>query len=76
MTHDAKGLLISADEAARLENETAQRLTMEKKLLLILDLDQTIIHATVEPTVGEWQRDKDNPNYHILKVWFLACSLF
>jgi len=25
-----------------------------RKLSLIVDLDQTIIHTTVEPTIGEW----------------------
>lgn len=31
-----------------------------------MDLDQTIIHATVDPTVGEWMKDKKNPNYGAL----------
>lgn len=26
----------------------------EKRLILIVDLDQTIIHTTVDPTVGDW----------------------
>jgi RNA polymerase II subunit A-like phosphatase len=38
-----------------------------RKLSLIVDLDQTIIHATVDPTVGEWMRDPDNPNYNAVK---------
>ena len=38
-----------------------------KKLSLVVDLDQTIIHATVDPTVAEWQRDKDNPNHDAVK---------
>lgn len=33
---------------------------------LIVDLDQTIIHATVDPTVGEWLDDPDNPNFSAL----------
>lgn len=37
-----------------------------KKLSLIVDLDQTIVHATVDPTVGEWLQDPDNPNYKAL----------
>jgi RNA polymerase II subunit A C-terminal domain phosphatase len=30
-------------------------------------LDQTIIHATVDPTVEEWQKDVNNPNYEAVK---------
>jgi len=28
-----------------------------RKLSLIVDLDQTIIHTTVDPTVGDWMAD-------------------
>lgn len=58
MTHDALGVTISKQEAERIENAHATELIAQKKLLLILDLDQTIIHATVDPTVGEWMRDQ------------------
>lgn len=67
MTHDKLGVTVSTQEAARIENENAERLIAEKKLSLILDLDQTIIHATVDPTVGEWMKDPDNSNYPALK---------
>ncbi|KAL3901159.1 MAG: hypothetical protein SGCHY_000820 [Lobulomycetales sp.] len=67
IAHNSLGLLISPSEAVRLERETASRLLREKKLLLILDLDQTILHATVEPTVGEWKRDPSSPNFGILQ---------
>ena len=33
----------------------------------MVDLDQTIIHATVDPTVAEWQKDPNNPNYEAIK---------
>jgi RNA polymerase II subunit A-like phosphatase len=33
----------------------------------VVDLDQTIIHATVDPTVAEWQKDPQNPNYDAVK---------
>ena len=54
MNHDASGPLVSSDEARRIEEETANRLRASRKLILIVDLDQTIVHATVDPTVGEW----------------------
>lgn len=34
---------------------------------MVVDLDQTIIHATVDPTVAEWQKDKTNPNHDAVK---------
>ncbi|KAI8910234.1 RNA polymerase II subunit A C-terminal domain phosphatase [Gorgonomyces haynaldii] len=66
MTHDARGVTISRNEAARLEHERAQMLIQDRKLSLLLDLDQTVIHATVDPTVGEWMKDSGNPNYPAL----------
>lgn len=42
------------EEAQRIEEETAEHLLKSRKLSLIVDLDQTIVHATVDPTVGEW----------------------
>ena len=54
MTHSAFGPTVSLEEAQRIEMETAERLLKARKLSLIVDLDQTIVHATVDPTVGEW----------------------
>lgn len=54
MTHGASGPTVSASEALRIEKETAVKLNEARKLILIVDLDQTIVHATVDPTVGEW----------------------
>ncbi|TFK70427.1 hypothetical protein BDN72DRAFT_887951 [Pluteus cervinus] len=54
MTHSAFGPTVSLEEAQRIERETAERLLNSRKLSLIVDLDQTILHATVDPTVGEW----------------------
>ncbi|GAA5856535.1 hypothetical protein JCM9279_003013, partial [Rhodotorula babjevae] len=62
MVHDVGGLTVSLDEAHRLESATTNRLLAAKKLSLIVDLDQTIVHATVEPTVWEWKQDPKNPN--------------
>ncbi|KIY50645.1 hypothetical protein FISHEDRAFT_12865, partial [Fistulina hepatica ATCC 64428] len=54
MTHSADGPTVSFEEAQRIERETAVQLIQARKLSLIVDLDQTIVHATVDPTVGEW----------------------
>ncbi|TFK56764.1 hypothetical protein OE88DRAFT_1670218 [Heliocybe sulcata] len=54
MTHLAHGPTVSLEEAQRIERETADHLLKSRKLSLIVDLDQTIVHATVDPTVGEW----------------------
>ena len=67
MAHDNNNLKISVDEAARVENQGKLRLLRSKKLSLVVDLDQTIIHATVVPTVAEWQKDPDNPNFEAVK---------
>ncbi|KAH0558395.1 hypothetical protein GP486_004948 [Trichoglossum hirsutum] len=67
MIHDNMDLTVSADEANRIEEEAKRRLLQSRKLSLVVDLDQTIIHATVDPTVEEWQKDVNNPNYEAVK---------
>ncbi|KAJ3326879.1 Carboxy-terminal domain (CTD) phosphatase, partial [Gonapodya sp. JEL0774] len=65
--HNNAALKVTKSEAMRLEKETTERLLRSRKLSLVLDLDQTIIHATVDPTVGEWMEDPTNPNYPVLQ---------
>ncbi|KAF2457598.1 hypothetical protein BDY21DRAFT_285752 [Lineolata rhizophorae] len=67
MAHGTTALFISQSEAARLEEEAKRRLLSKRKLSLVVDLDQTIIHATVDPTVAEWQKDENNPNHGAVK---------
>lgn len=65
--HGHTALLISQAEASRADEEAKRRLLDSKKLSLVVDLDQTVIHATVDPTVGEWQEDENNPNHAAVK---------
>lgn len=67
MIHDQNFLTVSEGEASRAEEELQRRLLKHRKLSLVVDLDQTIIHACIEPTVGEWQRDVNSPNYEAVK---------
>ncbi|KAF7541719.1 hypothetical protein G7054_g372 [Neopestalotiopsis clavispora] len=67
MVHDNVALKVSATEAEKKELELQERLLTQRKLSLVVDLDQTVIHACVEPTIGEWQRDPSNPNYESVK---------
>lgn len=67
MTHDNTALLVSRNEARRAEEESKKRLLESKKLSLIVDLDQTVIHTTCERTIAEWQSDPENPNYEFVK---------
>ena len=67
MIHDQTYLTVSQDEASKAEEELQRRLLKHRKLSLVVDLDQTIIHACIEPTVGEWQRDPTSPNYEFVK---------
>src|SRR5690242_14931818 len=67
LTHDNTALLVSHNEAVRAEEDTKKRLLTSKKLTLIVDLDQTVIHTTCERTVAEWQADPENPNYEAVK---------
>ena len=67
MDHNNVSLTISPAEAAKAEDEAKRRLLASKKLSLVVDIDLTIIQATVEHTVAEWQKDPDNPNHDAVK---------
>lgn len=67
MVHDNIALTVSEDQATRAEMQLQRRLLKDRKLSLVVDLDQTIIHACIDPTVGEWQSDPSNPNYDAVK---------
>ncbi|KAJ3188821.1 Carboxy-terminal domain (CTD) phosphatase [Gaertneriomyces sp. JEL0708] len=67
MSHDALGVTVSKDIAKQLDQNTSQRLVKERRLTLILDLDQTLVHATIDPTVRDWMADPTNPNYGALQ---------
>ncbi|CAG8690432.1 14245_t:CDS:10, partial [Acaulospora morrowiae] len=60
MAHNVAGLTVSLSEAERLEKETSTRLLKSRKLSLIVDLDQTLIHATVDSKVEDWMKDESN----------------
>lgn len=66
LAHDSKGVMISHKEAQRIESLTTERLLKQKKLSLLLDLDQTVVHATVDSTVKEWLENPNNPNFPAL----------
>ncbi|KAF2743904.1 hypothetical protein M011DRAFT_471030 [Sporormia fimetaria CBS 119925] len=67
MTHNNVALLVSEREAGRADEEARTRLLSAKKLSLIVDLDQTVIHTTCERTVADWQADENNPNHEAVK---------
>lgn len=67
MVHDNISLMVSRSQAVRAEVTLQRRLLKDRKLSLVVDLDQTIIHACIEPTVGEWQADPTNPNHDAVK---------
>lgn len=67
MTHVNTALLVSHKEARKAEEASKNRLLEAKKLTLIVDLDQTVIHTTCERTIAEWKEDTSNPNYDFVK---------
>jgi RNA polymerase II subunit A-like phosphatase len=67
MVHDQTYLTVSEDHAQQTEAKLQRRLLQSRKLSLVVDLDQTIIQACIDPTVGEWQKDPSNPNYESVK---------
>ncbi|KAJ2649822.1 CTD phosphatase Fcp1 [Coemansia sp. RSA 1250] len=70
MFHEATGLRVSTDVAAAIDADTQSRLWKHRKLSLIIDLDQTIIHATdtSNPHFGSWLSENyqgpEHPDSH------------
>ncbi|SMN22033.1 similar to Saccharomyces cerevisiae YMR277W FCP1 Carboxy-terminal domain (CTD) phosphatase [Maudiozyma saulgeensis] len=67
ISHTDLNLKISRKAASDIGHDIKKRLRNDKKLVLVVDLDQTVIHCGVDPTIGEWKRDPTNPNYETLK---------
>jgi RNA polymerase II subunit A C-terminal domain phosphatase len=70
LMHDMKddsSITVSAEQAARIGHANQRRLLKERRLTLVVDLDQTIIHTCVEKTIAEWKADPTNPNYDAVK---------
>lgn len=69
--HDSLGLVVSPREAARIERDLQSRLLSQRKLSLVLDLDQTVLHATKDPATEQLLQRKEIINVH--RVTFVDC---
>ncbi|GMM35271.1 protein serine/threonine phosphatase [Saccharomycopsis crataegensis] len=67
MSHQSTQLTVSLKEAERIEKSSRKKLLEDKKLILVVDLDQTVIQTINDPTVYHWQNDPNNPNYKAVK---------
>ncbi|CEP61316.1 protein serine/threonine phosphatase LALA0_S03e00144g [Lachancea lanzarotensis] len=67
MAHNNTNIKVSERQAASIEKTTQKQLRELKKLVLVVDLDQTVIHCGVDPTIKEWANDPSNPNFDALK---------
>ncbi|KAK4185649.1 hypothetical protein QBC35DRAFT_298373 [Podospora australis] len=67
MVHDQTNLTVSESHARKTEEKLQRRLLESRRLSLVVDLDQTVIQACIDPTVGEWMKDPTNPNYDAVK---------
>lgn len=62
MIHSVPELKVSKEYAKNLGKEDQERLIKERKLVLLVDLDQTLLHTTHEPV-------KNDPNVHSFQLW-------
>lgn len=67
VAHNNTNIKVSERQAASIEKTAQKELRERKKLVLVVDLDQTVIHCGVDPTIKEWANDPSNPNYDALK---------
>lgn len=59
--HGSLDLQVSQAEAERVETMVMSRLLSAKRLSLVIDLDQTLLHATMDGQVAEWMADVEHP---------------
>ncbi|KAI8064445.1 HAD-like domain-containing protein [Gongronella butleri] len=64
---DQPKLTASRSRAGRMEQENITRLLNERKLILVLDLDQTLIHTSSSLETSNWLNDKDIADQEIFK---------
>lgn len=62
MIHSVPELKVSEEYAKEIGKADQERLINERKLVLLVDLDQTILHTTHEEV-------KNDPNVHSFKLW-------
>lgn len=67
MSHDTAGLKVSREEAERIEVNITSQLLKSRRLVLVVDLDQTVIHASVTPEIGRWIEDAESPKHEAVK---------
>lgn len=67
MSHDTAGLTVSREEAERIETNSTTQLLKSNRLVLVVDLDQTVIHASVSPEIGKWVEDPESPQHEAVK---------
>lgn len=67
MAHDTSGLTVSRTEAERLELRSHEQLLAQRRLILVVDLDQTVIHCSANPEIGKWLTDPESPNHDAVK---------
>ncbi|KAI8051333.1 hypothetical protein BDF22DRAFT_693228, partial [Syncephalis plumigaleata] len=63
ISHDTSALRATRKHAEKIHQEETQRLLGERRLSLIVDLDQTIVHAWDDPAIESWLVDESHP-YH------------
>lgn len=64
--HSSANVKVSRDEAERIDRESTEALLNARKLALIVDLDQTIIHTTIDPVIGELIRSGSHEKWDSL----------
>ncbi|KAI5180501.1 RNA polymerase II subunit A C-terminal domain phosphatase [Nematocida sp. AWRm80] len=52
--HNNTNLLLNESEAERINEESYSRLMREKKMVLLLDLDQTVIHTSISKSLAKY----------------------
>jgi RNA polymerase II C-terminal domain phosphatase-like 3/4 len=67
-----KNMWLSTDEIARVRMEESERLLNEKKMVLVLDLDHTLLHTTVNQKYLKTQEELNSQHNSIPKPYLIT----
>eukprot|EP00123_Amoebidium_parasiticum_P006794 comp17661_c0_seq1/m.17454 comp17661_c0_seq1/g.17454 ORF comp17661_c0_seq1/g.17454 comp17661_c0_seq1/m.17454 type:complete len:779 (-) comp17661_c0_seq1:302-2638(-) len=74
VVHGIPDLHISQTAAQQLGLQDEQQLTASQRLALVVDLDQTLLHATTAPFVDDWLTVKDSKSLEDIHSFYIPGS--
>lgn len=82
LSYSNKNIKVSRSEVNRINREHMEKLRSNQKLILVVDLDQTVIHCGIDTSISDWvKKEKPKDVYKFcleenIKPWLQKQSVF